>query len=199
MNKKIALAATFFIGFSLAGCALTTDRIDLQYKQQEAVKHVPGAHNVSVSVEVSDHRQDKSKVSSKKNGYGMEMAPIFANEDVTITVQKAIEVELQARGFRLDADSARIQIEADLMRFYNDHKLGFFSGDAIADLKMLVSVSSISGEKLYSQHIVAQGHEPNTQLATGENARLALNRALENGIRMLFEDQSFIAALMKAP
>lgn len=199
MNKKIALAATFFIGFSLAGCALTTDRIDLQYKQQEAVKHIPGAHNVSVSVEVSDHRQDKSKVSSKKNGYGMEMAPILANEDVTITVQKAIEVELQARGFRLDADSARIQIEADLMRFYNDHKLGFFSGDAIADLKMLVSVSSISGEKLYSQHIVAQGHEPNTQLATGENARLALNRALENGIRILFDDQSFIAALMKAP
>jgi uncharacterized lipoprotein len=33
-------------------------------------------------------------------------------------------------------------------------------------------------------------------LATGENARLALERALENGMKILFEDQAFIKVLL---
>ena len=53
-------------------------------------------------MQVNDQRQDKSnKVSSKKNGYGMEMAPILANEDVTVTIRRAIEQELQSRGFSI--------------------------------------------------------------------------------------------------
>jgi len=33
---------------------------------------------------------------------------------------------------------------------------------------------------------------------TGENARLALNRALENGMKLLFEDRAFLDALLMA-
>lgn len=155
-----------------------------------------GASNVSVNVQVADQRQDKSKVSSKKNGYGMEMAPITATEDVAVTVRKAIEQELQARGFQLGTDAALVKIAADLTRFYNDHKMGFFSGNAVADLNMSVSVKTNTGEQLYSKQIVAQGIEPNTQLATGNNAKLALDRALENGMKTLFEDQAFLSALI---
>lgn len=199
MNMKILAITACFAAFSLAGCALTTDRIELQYKQQQGVTQIPGANNISVAVRVSDLRQDKSKVSNKKNGYGMEMAPILATEDVTVTIQRAIEQELKARGFELDADAAHIQIAGDLARFYSDHKMGFFSGDAIADLNMSVTVKSKKGDQLYSRQVVAQGIEPNTQLAGGENARLALNRALEDGMKALFEDQAFLAALVTVP
>ncbi|MER0172151.1 MAG: hypothetical protein DU489_16485 [Nitrosomonas sp.] len=82
---------------------------------------------------------------------------------------------------------------------YSDHKMGFFSGDAIADLNMSVTVKSKKGDQLYSRQVVAQGIEPNTQLAGGENAKLALNRALENGMKALFEDQAFLAALVTVP
>jgi hypothetical protein len=40
--------------------------------------------------------------------------------------------------------------------------------------------------------------EANTQLATGNNARIALDRALENGMKMLFDDPGFLSALLAA-
>jgi uncharacterized lipoprotein len=180
----------------LAGCAFTTEQIELHYNQPAEVSRIAGASHVSVNVQVTDQRPDKSKVSSKKNGYGMELAAITAAEDVAVTIRKAIEQELQARGFQLGAEAAHVKIATDLTRFYNDHKMGFFSGDAVADLIMAVTVTGENGTQLYSRQIVAQGIEPNTQLATGNNARLALGRALENGMKLLFEDKAFLSALV---
>lgn len=198
MNKYIFVAGLYLAVAGLSGCALTTDYVELQYKQQQGVSEIAGANNVSVNVQVTDLRQDKSKVSSKKNGYGMEMAPILAKEEVAITVRRAIEQELKARGFQLGSDSALVQIAADLTRFYNDHKIGFFSGNAVADLNMSVTVKSKKGELLYTKQVFAQGVEANTQLMSGENARLALNLALDNGMKSLFEDQAFLSALVAA-
>lgn len=196
MNKAVLAIASCVAVVTISGCALTTDRIQIQYNQQQAVSQIPGASNVSVNVQVADQRQDKSKVSSKKNAYGMEMAPIVATEDVVVTVRRAIEQELRARGFQLVSDAALVQIAADITRFYNDYKTGFFAGEAVADLNMSITVKSKKGEQLYSRHIVAQGIEPNVQLASGPNAQLALSRALENGLKSLFENQDFVSALM---
>lgn len=196
MIRRILTLAVCLALAGLTGCALTTERIELQYNPQSAVTQMPGAKDVSVNVRVADQRQDKSKVSSKKNGFGIEMAPIIPSEDVAVTVRKAIEQELRARGFQLAATDPLIQIDADLIRFYNDHKVGFFSGDAVADLNMSVLVKSRSGSMLFSKQIAAQGIEPNTMLMTGENAKLALNRALESGLKILFEDRAFLSALV---
>lgn len=194
-ERALAIACCVAVA-SLSGCALTTEQIELNYTQQAGVAKVAGAENVSVNVQVADQRLDKSKVSSKKNGFGMEMAPITAAEDVAVTVRKAIEKELQARGFQLGSDTALVKVAADVTRFYNDHKMGFFAGDAVADLNMSVTVKSQNGALLFSKQIIAQGMEKNTQLATGNNARLALDRALENGMKMLFEDPGFVSALL---
>lgn len=181
----------------LSGCALTTDMIDLSYAPQPGVSAIPGANDVVVSVNVNDQRQEKSnKVSCKKNGFGMEMAPILANEEVTVTFRRAIELELQSRGFKIGSQ-ALVSIVADLTRFWNDHKTGIFSGDSVADLNMNISVKNKRGDVIYSRHITTQGVEPNIQLMTGENARLALDKALENGMKLLFEDSAFIAALIE--
>jgi len=192
--KSLAFACCVAVA-SLSGCALTTEQVELNYTQQAGVSRIAGADAVSVNVQVTDQRLDKSKVSSKKNGYGMEMAPITAAEDVAVTVRKAIEKELQARGFQLGSDAALVRIAADLTRFYNDHKMGFFAGDAVADLNMSVIVKSNSGVLLFSKQIIAQGMEKNTQLASGNNARIALERALESGMKTLFDDQAFLSAL----
>ena len=195
--QALAIACCMAVA-SLSGCALTTEQVELNYTPQAGVARVAGAENVSVNVQVADQRLDKSKVSSKKNGFGMEMAPITASEDVAVTVRKAIEKELQARGFQLGSEAALVKVAADVTRFYNDHKMGFFAGDAVADLNMSVTVKSKNGALLFSKQIIAQGMEKNTQLATGNNARLALDRALENGMKMLFEDPAFVSALMAA-
>ncbi len=102
----------------------------------------------------------------------MEKAPIIATEDVDVTIRKAIEQELRNRGFQLGVDTALVTIAADLTRFYNDHKIGFFSGDAIADLEMWVAVKTKGGESRYAKRAIAQGIEPNTQLASGKTRGL---------------------------
>lgn len=197
MNIK-ASAALLLMTTALGGCALTTDKIDLQYTAQPSTQ-VAGASVITVEVRIVDQRQDKTKVSSKKNGFGMEMAPIVTNEDVTVTIQRALAQELAARGFVVRASAGSVLVSGDVIRFYNDHKTGFFSGDAIADLNMVVVVRGKDGRQVFTKTLVAQGVEPNTQLMSGNNARLALNRALSNGMRILFEDQAFIAALLGSP
>lgn len=196
MQARILALACCVAAASLSGCALTTEQIELSYTPQAGVSRIAGAENVPVDVTVVDQRLDKSKVSSKKNGFGAEMAPITAAEDVAVTIRKAIEQELRARGFRLDSEAALVKIDADVTRFYNDHKMGFFAGDAVADLNLSVSVKSKDGKLLYAKQIAAQGKEANTQLATGNNARLALDRALANGMKTLFEDKAFLSALL---
>ncbi len=199
MTKQSLAIASFAAMTARSGCALTTDRIDIQYDQLQGVGPVQGSNGVSVNVQVTDQRQDKSKVSAKKNGYGMEMAPILATEDVSVIVRRAVEQELRARGFQVASDAALIKITADLTRFYNDFKMGFFAGDAVAELNMSVTMKAKNGDLLYSRQVIVQGVEQNVQLASGDNARIALNRALQNGVKVLFEDQAFLSALVASP
>lgn len=197
MMKKRTLALLYCAALaSLAGCAFITEQIELKYNQPVGVSRIAGASKVSVNVQVTDQRQDKSKVSSKKDMYGIELAAITAAEDVATTIRKAIEQELQARGFQLGSDTAHITIATDLTRFYNDLNRGFFLGDAVAELNMGVTVKGQNGTQPYSRQIVAQGIEPNILLASGNNAKIALDRALENGLKLLFEDKAFLSALV---
>ncbi len=194
--NKIILASSLVI---LSGCALTVDNIDLNYKKNENIAKISEAKDIKVSITINDKRTNLSrKVSAKKNGYGVEMADIIANEDISLTISKAFEEELTARGFSVSNKDALVNITADLTRFYNEHKLGFFSGDAVADLNMLVSIKHPSGNILYSKQITCQGIEKNTQIASGQNAKLALEKALQNGMKILFEDKNFISSLINS-
>ncbi|MCO8161415.1 YajG family lipoprotein [Pseudomonas sp. 21LCFQ010] len=194
MRIASKLALMLFIG-ALHGCAFTTETIDINYLPEPGVSKVAGAESVAVAVEVTDSRQDRSRVSSKKNGYGMETAPILANEDVAATVRRALTEEIRARGYQSATAQADVQVNALVTRFYNDHKLGFFSGDAVADFNMTIKVVGAANRELFSRTIASEGKEANTQLATGANAKRALDKALANGMRTLFADPAFIAAL----
>lgn len=197
--KKRALTLLYCAAVTcFSGCGYIAERIELKYNQPVGVSQIAGASRVAVNVQVSDQRPDKSKVSSKKDMYGIELAAITAAEDVAVTIRKAIEQELQARGFQLSSDTAHVTLTTELTRFYNDHKVGFFLGDAVADLVMAVTVKGQNGTERYSRQIVSQGIEPNlqTQFASGNNARIALDRALENGMKLLFEDKAFLSALV---
>lgn len=197
MKKKflgLALVASFLLG----GCALTTAKIDIKYVPQTGVTSLEEAKPVTVNVQVADNRLDKTKVGCKKNGYGIEMARIVASENVEVTFQKAIECELKARGFSLGADSSVVSIDADLTKYVNDFKMGFFAGDSVAELNMGVTVKNKKGDLLYTRQYLAQGVEQNIQIAGGDNAQAALEKALAEGMQKLFADKAFLAALIKA-
>lgn len=182
----------------MAGCALTTDCVVISHTPQANVQKIPEAQNISVAVLIQDNRLDKSnKVSCKKNGFGMEMAPILANENVTLTVKRALETELNARGFSIGKEAA-VSLVGELSRFYNDHKPGFFAGDAVAELNLNVVVSKKDGSVAYSRNLTVQEVEANTMLMGGENARRALNKVLDKTLAELFADKDFLAALIAA-
>lgn len=195
MPNKTPVFFAALVLLVLSGCAFTTDRVDLQHTPQLTFSRVQGADNVTVNVIVTDLRQDKNKVSNKKNGFGMETAAITAARDVPVIIREAIEKELQQRGFRIGSD-AQVHISADLTRFYNDFRTGVFSGDAAATLSMLVTVNSKEGKRLYLRQIDTEGIESGIQLMTGANAALALNKALKNGMDTLFSDNKFLSALL---
>ncbi len=196
--KPLQVAAVLSASLVSIGCALTTDRISLEYRPMAGTQAVLGAEGITAQVAVRDLRADKSRVSCKKNGFGMEMAPIIPEEDPALTIKRALETELKARGFRI-GEEAIVAIQSDITRFWNDHKTGFFAGDSVADLNMTVAVKNKAGSgTLFTRQISVQGIESNIQIQGGNNAKLALDKAMANGVRLLFEDPAFLEALMKA-
>ena len=111
-----------------SGYALTQERITLSYAPQVGVQKVERTNTTAVTVEVVDSRVTKDRVGSKHNGYGMEMAAITSQEDISSLIKRSAESELQNRGFPLGAHKAQVLIE--VVKFANDFKFGFVSADA---------------------------------------------------------------------
>jgi uncharacterized lipoprotein len=193
MNRIIA---AFLISFFASGCALTVDKIDIPYEGKANITVVEGAKNVSVVVKGEDKRTVyKERVSTKKNGYGMEMASIEASNDLAKTFQFAVEFELQNMGFKVGPGGKNVLVE--LIRFYNDFKIGFFSGDAVADGLINVKVKDQQNQVIYSQAYEGGHIESNIMLASGENAQIALKGAMADIVAKIAHDKNLHKALLK--
>lgn len=179
----------------LSGCALTKDHITLDYIPQSNVESIKGSEKVNIKLNVTDARTMRDKVSYKKNAYGMEMAEIISDSDIIELINKSIKTELQNRGFMVDTGDIEVNIE--LIKFYNDFKSGFFAGDASAEAIMGVQVKQKNGNIPYNKTITGSYVEQDIQLASGNNAKKALDGALKDAIPKLMNDQKFIIALME--
>ncbi len=195
-TKKLAIFffLLLFIGIGLSGCALTTSRVPLHYYPQSNVSPSTLARNVIVNVHVQDLRKHK-KVGNKKNGFGMVMAAIYAKKNVAGTVRNAIEKALQERGFRLGRN-AIVFVNVGIAKFYNTFNMGLITGSAVAKLDMTVIVKNKNGKQLFYHKISAEGKNNGIIIASGSNAGVALDRALTNGVNMLFSNSQFMAALL---
>lgn len=189
----LALAAT------LGACAFTSETIDVPYQAAgPAPAAVAGAQRVAVAVSGKDGRlSDRDRISSKKNGFGMETAPILASHDVVETVRRAIESELAARGFAIGATGVPLTVE--VTRFYNDFGMGVVTGDASAEVSFHLLVKGESGPPLYARQYTGRGRETGVMLFTGDNARLALVAALSDAVRQAAADRNLMSALLSAP
>jgi uncharacterized lipoprotein len=160
------------------------------------VNNIVGNNVIQVQVIVIDSRSVTNKVSAKKNGYGMEMADIVSDDDVPGVVKAAIETELMHRGFQIKAGDVTLAV--DLGKFYSNFEMHFWSATAAAEARMEAQVKDSKGAIIYSKLISGEGSETGCQLASGSNAKLALDRALQDLVARLFSDKNFIQALKKA-
>lgn len=192
MRKLLVVFAVLL----LSGCALTVDKIDVPYQGKPNITVVDGAGSVFLNVVNEDKRTVfKDRVGTKKNGYGMEMAAIVPSNDVAKTFSDAISHELESVGFKLGPNGKIVKVE--LVRFYNDFKMGFFAGDAVADGLITVQVLTSKGDILYTRTYEGGAMEPNIQLATGSNAQAALVKAMADIVAKVVQDKDLHAALLK--
>jgi len=192
----IRALAVVVVGFLASGCALTIDEIDVPYEGRANVTVVEGADKVTVAVTNVDKRTVyKDRVGTKKNGYGMEMAKIVARNDIAKTFADAVEFELENLGFRIGEDGKLLTVA--LIRFYNDFKMGFFAGDAVADGLIVITITDANGEISFSNSYEGGAIEPDIQLALGHNARIALIRAMADIVSKIAQDRNLHTALLK--
>lgn len=191
------LAACMMTLLLLGACAFTEETIPVDYKAPSNMELAVGAADVTVSVEAKDGRvSNKDRVSSKKNGYGIETAPIKAGNDVVVLTQEAVEHELESLGFKVGPGGLIAKVE--LQTFYNDFKNGFFSGDAVAEVAFNLTVTRSDGSYVYSRSYKGVGMNKNIQMASGSNAKVALEEALTNAMQQFIEDTNMHKALVAA-
>jgi uncharacterized lipoprotein YajG len=194
----IRAATGFGLALLVSGCALITDRVDIPYQTATITPvSVPGAPDVLVAVSTTDARTTyRDRVSTKKNGYGMEMAAIVPANDLSTTINDAFRQELYVRGFKLAPQGVSVQVQ--LVRFYNDFKNGFFSGDAVASVAFNVKVSSPTAGVAFAKYYEGTGTEPDIQIAGADNARAALMKAFTASVNSAVNDPDFIHAILAA-
>ncbi len=197
MSRPLALLALFAASM-LGGCAITTERIEVPYSPAPGAVALPGAAAVAVAVRVNDAREDKGRIGTKRNAYGLAMAPILAGEEVPITVRRALEAELRARGFQGPGPTVAVLVDVDLDRFMSDFKVWTVSVDATAQVTLRVTVPGAGGRAGYSRRIAAEGVKTGLPLMTAERAREVLTLALADAVGQLFADPAFAAALLAA-
>jgi uncharacterized lipoprotein len=187
---SLALAASLLAGVS--ACATTEDVVAFNYAAQDSAP-VAGAQNIRVTVTAADARTtNRGRISTKINGYGMEMAAIRSEQEVAEIVRDAVGKELAERGYQIATGGP--QVNAAVETFYSDFNTGMLAGKAKGDVAMTVTVADPGGRQLYSRR-VAGTHTKAIQMASGKNAGETLTLALRQAISELFSDPAFTAAL----
>ncbi len=193
MRKLYIFVAGLFSMLVVGGCALTREEVALEYKKQSYEK-ISGAEKVRLSVNTNDLRANKERISCKKNGYGMEMADIAATNDVPKLLKDAIEEALVSKGFVVAP--GEIQIVADLSKFYNDFKTGFFSGAAVAEISITLQVKKKDGNVAFVKPVLGVGNLPSIQIMNGSNAKESLELAMVDTVNKIVNDKEFIDSLL---
>lgn len=188
---------TIFASLVMMGCALTEDAVEIKYLAPANISVVPGAEHVVVSVSALDGRvSNRDRISTKKNGYGMEMAKIIASNDIISEVGQAVQTELASLGFKIGQGGMDVVLQTT--NFYSDFKPGFWSAEAVAEVAFDLSAKKPGGELIYSRSYRAVGINKDVVLMMGEQAAPALAAALRDAVQLVVRDDALHQALIKA-
>jgi uncharacterized lipoprotein len=178
----------------LSACALSEDKVPVDYIPNTGVAPVAGAQMVSLTVTGADQRsQYTDRISTKKNGYGMEMARIVATNDVVEVVRGGVERELKAQGYAIGPNGLSVTVE--LQNFYNNFRVGLMTGGAVADVAIAIKVRNAAGTLVYSQLYDASSTD-DVFMASGTNAKASLEKALTMTTMKIVQDGALQAALL---
>ena len=185
------------------GCLATADQrlISLTYRAQAPVERVLGAESIKVNVKANDMRESKNWICAQTgNGYTTARQAVGIIESVTPPaglVSRAIKAELSHRGF--DIDYRGIPVVANVAMF-SCYRGGGPAIDATVGIDLFVYRAGRPpiGREFFYRYVkgeyLDQGHL--IRAWNGENAKVALEAALEDAMKQLFSDRRFVNALL---
>jgi len=170
--------------------------VSISYTPENTVQPVRGAGAVTITV--NDLRADREKVGNTtgmiaKSGNGA----ITTTESVEVIVRTAMESELRNRGFTLSSGAASVRI--DVSQFDVQHTIRqpselllIQSDNSRAEVLVHVRVTGAGGKHLYSRLVFGQDDSDQ------DSDQQTLDLALQEALRDLFADPSFIGAIVAA-
>ena len=186
----------FIVGLLVcSSCSYLPERVELTYTPIKNPESLISAPYVDVSVHVVDCRRSGKTVGRKKGKYGVEHASIGLSSDLIQEITDAMLTELHRRGFNLAYGGVEVQIE--IQKFYNEFKEGFFGGRGISELLLSVNVVNKEGMITFAKTIMGIGENNNVWIHSGNNAKKALDSAMNDAIYKLIRDRAFLQALLR--
>lgn len=191
MKKYLPILVMMFL---LTGCAVTPESVEITYAPRPGIQPSPNTYKVKVGVQIDDRRLQKFRLSNIRSTF-IETTPIFVRNDVTSALQWAIGSELRNMGFVLAEENPDLIVVAELARFDIQYVSNYVLGTAVANIHFHVTVYNKQMQHLFEMTVSAQTIGEDWLTSKGETARLALNKALENGLDQLFGNKAFLTTL----
>lgn len=187
---------------TLAGCAFSTARVDLNYAPDAAKKSpLSTLKPTTIALQVDDQRElsEQGRVGNKKNNLGMVTAAVETKKEVTSVIYDALKHELENNNHKVIAvpkDSVTdLIIVAKLKKYWSDFVMHFFdiemTGTIIAD----VSIVSPQTNTVLGQKTVNGTFTESRQMALDGAFESALNGALAEFIRAFSRDPTLLDAI----
>ncbi|HVA79199.1 MAG TPA: YajG family lipoprotein [Candidatus Binataceae bacterium] len=198
MLHRAAIAALAVCALAVSACApVSSNPVTLEYTPPNFLTPAPGAEGVAIRIVVDDLRSDKTRLGDVLDNSGATIAPILAAGSVTDTIAQAIASGLGTRGFNV-TPAAPAVVRVDLTRFDCTFQSGMLSGSASARMTMNVQVIAPDGKPVYAAAFSGEGDNGGFEDSSSDNAKPALDRALNDAVNRLIGDPGFVAALERA-
>ena len=186
-----------------SGCMATAQhpQIGLSYRSQSPVEREPGAERIKVHVLAEDVREDKGFVCAESGhrvgNASQVVAVIETSTPPAELVGRALEAELSHRGFDMDAKGIPVVVKVVTFLCYRG---GGPTVDATVEIDFFVYRAGRQpvGREFFHRYVKGEYLDQGRDFTAwnGENAKVALEAALVDAMRQLFNTQRFVDALM---
>ena len=175
----------------LSSCALKNTFATFGYTTPPHLLQ-PTQETTPVSLEIRDERKSED-VGYVQNGLGMKTARILPKQKVSTILYHSLENALREKGFIVTPSSMKVLVIIN--KCFTDYDAQLFGDRVVAKLDLTLHIVDPNEQLLYFKKITTEGIESPIFLYNGKNTSKALDRALLNAIRQLFDDPHFFYTL----
>lgn len=182
---------------ALGGCAFTTAKLDVGYKEDSASRGpLASVESRQITIDpIVDKRPERDRIGYKKNGFGQRTADILSKKPVPDIVREALALEFAKNGHAVGDSRHDVIVSGEVTSFWFDTQINFWNVDFIgtAAVKLTVSDANTGTELLTRTY---QGDYKDTAFGGLEGTwERVMNTALERMVREVATDPKLVQVL----